>query len=122
MEKFDIYEVKMLEDVGVDYKGDEDIFTGFAFYDADSEIVSFGIDKWSGANALFLGVPDHVFLDFNCKVDKNTAAVAIRDFVTRTVAAETYYQKQMARLRLGLMLKGYIKPLASNTEKEASAI
>ena len=123
MEKFDVYEVKMLEDVGVDYKGDKDVFTGFAFYDAELETVSFGIDKWSGVNSLFLGVPDHVFLEFTCKVSKTVADAAVKDFCVRMSSAETYYQKQMARVRLGLMLKGYIKPLASNNaEKEASAI
>ncbi len=122
MKKFEQFKLQNLEDVGVALETDADVFTGFVFYDANFGIVSFGVDMYSGYNSKALGTPQHIFLDFDCKVDVGTAESAIRDFAERTANAKTFYEKDMARVRLGMMLKGYIKPMASNTEKESSTI
>ena len=117
---FEQFKLQNLEDVGVFSDSDIDVFTGFAFYDAKLGIVSFGVDQYSGYSAYALEVPRHVFLDFDCKVGVELAESAVLDFSMRTAAAKTFHAKEMARLRLELMLKGYIKPMTS--EKEASAI
>ena len=122
MRKFEQFKLRNLEDVGVAWETDEDVFTGYAFYDSKLGIVSFGVDWYSSYSAYALGVPQHVFLDFDCKVDVKTAESAIRDFAERTANAKTFYEKEMARVRLGMMLKGFMKPMTSNTEKESSAI
>ena len=116
------FKVKMIEDVGVNDVSDKDTFTGFAFYDEKLAIVSFGVYQMSGYSALALGIPEYKFLDFHCRVAVETAESAIRDFAERTAAARSFYEKEMARVRLEMMLKGYIKPMASAAEKEASAI
>lgn len=122
MKKFEQFKLQDLEDVGVNKESDKDVFTGYAFYDAKLGIVSFGVDRYSGYNALALGVPEHVFLDFDCTVEFKTACSAIWDFAIRTSIARSFYEKEMARVRMEMMLKGYIKPMSSNTEKESSAI
>ena len=120
MKKFEQFKLHNLEDVAVMSETGKDVFTGFVFYDAKLGIVSFGVEQNSGYSAYALGVPEYKFLDFDCKVGVETAELAVRDFADRTAKAKTFHEKELARLRLEVMLKGYIKPMAS--EKEASAI
>lgn len=110
MTNFKQFMVDKLENVGVFYAADEDVFTGYVFFDAKLGIVGFGVEQYSGCAPERM---EHVFIDFDCKVEVETAKLAILDFAERTVNSKSFYEKEMARVRLGLMLKGYIKPMAS---------